>query len=556
MVLNKKIALFLLFIFFDLISFAQTAPLTYLVSFANKAGSLYSLNTPSAYLSARAIARRSVHAISIDSTDLPVNSWYIDSLNNISGVTVICKSKWFNNATIMVSDTSVLSQVQSIPFVSAIKSTCAGTPATIDPHVKTNVTPSRGNTYFFEDTLGYGAASNQVKMLNTQFLHQMGYRGEGMYIAIMDLGFREIDILPQYEHLRSTGRIIQGPDFVHRDGNVYNSNGIHGTLVMSCMAPYANGEFIGTAPEATYFLFVTENDSSEYVVEEDYWIAAAEWADSAGVDVFNTSLGYTKFDDTLQSHAYADMDGNTTRITRGVDMACKKGILSVNSAGNSGTNSWYYIGAPADCDSCLTVGAVRYDKSYAPFSSKGPSFDGRIKPTIATQGDSTYLIWPGNVIADGNGTSFSGPVMAGSAACLWQAFPGKSNMEIMQAIEFTASQYDSPDDFTGYGVPDMFRAWEYLSQKRVIIDNIHFVVEENPFHDNFSIIFYPEFNTDITMNLYDVQGRLVAQKSATLTANLPNKQVLDVHNNLLQPGMYFLKVSMPAGFTTVRLVKQ
>lgn len=557
MVLSRKIPLVFLLFFIEVFSLAQTAPRTYLVSFTNKAGTPYSINSPSAYLSPRAIARRSNHAIAIDSTDLPVNSWYVDSLNNISGVNVICKSKWFNNATILVNDTSVLSQVQALPFVLNVKSSCAGSPATVDPHLKTHVSQPRGNNYFFQDTLGYGAASNQIKMLNGHFLHQMGFKGEGVYIAVMDLGFREIDVLPQYEHLRSTGRIIQGPDFVHRDGSVFNGGGNHGTLVLSCMAPFANGEFIGTAPEATYFLFVTENDTSEYIVEEDYWIAAAEWADSAGVDVFNTSLGYTTFNDSLQNHAYADLDGNTTRITRGVDLAAKKGILSVNSAGNSGTSAWYYIGAPADCDSCLTVGAVKYDGTYAPFSSKGPTADGRIKPNVVAQGDSTYLIWPGNVIADGNGTSFSGPVMAGAAACLWQAFPEKSNMEIIQAIGNTASSYDALGNFTGQGIPDMFRAWEYLKQERLIVDDIHFIVRNNPFSDNFSVVFYPEKSAEIDLLLYDVQGRIVAQRPVSLMANTPNEQTLDLHDNLLKPGVYFLKVSLSTGFfTSFKLVKQ
>ncbi|HYG50477.1 MAG TPA: S8 family serine peptidase, partial [Flavobacteriales bacterium] len=409
--------------------------------------------------------------------------------------------------------------------------------------------------YFFDDTLGYGVANNQIKMLKGEFLHGLGYKGEGIYIAVMDLGFREIDVLPQYEHLRSTGRIVQGPDFVHRDGSVYNGGGNHGTLVMSCMAPYANGEFIGTAPEATYFLFVTENDTSEYVVEEDYWIAAAEWADSAGVDVFNTSLGYTVFNDSLQNHTYADMDGNTTRITKGVDMAAKKGILSVNSAGNSGTGAWYYIGAPADCDSCLSVGAVRYNGSYAPFSSKGPSFDGRVKPNVVAQGDSTWLVWPGNVIADGNGTSFSGPVMAGMVACLWQAFPQKSNMEIIKAIESTASQHDSPDNFIGYGIPNMVRAYEYLAAKNMIIDNIHVMLLNNPFFNSFGIMFYPEENADVTIRLFDVQGKLVAQKMVSLMAQVPTEQTLDLHDNLLKPGVYFVKISMPSGFASFKVVK-
>lgn len=553
MALNKLWLIVVCSVFFTVNSFSQSAPLTYLVSFTNKSGSLFSVSNPSQYLSQRAIDRRTRYAIPIDMTDIPVNSWYMDSLNNIAGVKVVAKSKWFNNATVMVADTNTLTSIAALPFVANIKSSVTNFKWTVDPHAKSLVGQARGNTYFTKDSIDYGASKNQVEMLNGQFLHQLGYDGSDMQIAVMDLGYVDMDNLPQYEHLRSAGKMIQGPDFVHRDGNVYNS-GTHGTLVMSCMAPNVAGEFIGTAPNATYYLLVTENDTSEFLVEEDYWIAAAEWADSAGADVFNTSLGYTQFDDSTMNHTYADLDGNTTRITKGVDMAAKKGILSVNSAGNSGTNSWYYISAPADADSNLTVGAVGPDRVYASFSSKGPSFDGRVKPNVATQGYLGYLIWPGNIIAPGNGTSFAGPTMAGMAACLWSAFPEKTNMEIIHAIEYSASQYNTPDDFVGHGIPNM--ALAYLNLKNTFnAIGLSVMVLNNPFLDNFGLTLYSQSDMDITLKLYDLGGKKVVEQNVKLKARVSLEERLDLHDKLLRAGVYVLKIITPSGNMTVKLVK-
>jgi subtilisin family serine protease len=321
------------------------------------------------------------------------------------------------------------------------------------------------------------------------------------------------------------------------------------------MAPDISGRYIGTAPDATYYLFVTENDSSEYPVEEDYWVAAAEWADSAGIDVFNTSLGYTTFDDSTLNHTYADLDGNTTRITRAVDMAAKKGILSVNSAGNSGTNPWYYISAPADADSNLTVGAVGPDRVYAPFSSKGPSADGRVKPNVATQGLQPYIVSPLGEIFPANGTSFASPIMAGMAACLWQAFPDKNNMQIIRAIEQSASRYTSPDDYTGYGIPDMAKAF-YLLSNTYNSSSLQLMVLNNPFVDRCRILFSSAVASNITLDLCDFNGKKITSENFVLAANVPGFYTLDVADKLLPAGVYVVKITDESGPMTIKLVKQ
>lgn len=549
--LNKYIRFVLVLLVLK--SSAQTAPMTYLVSFKDKAGSPYSVGSPQDYLSQRAIERRQRYNISIDLTDIPVNPAYISGLKSISGVSVICRSKWLNNATVMVNDTSVISAIRALPYVNNVKCTFNSTNA-LQKDPKTLVNTTKSNAYFTIDSINYGYSAHQVQMLNGQFLHQLGFKGNGMYIAVMDVGFSQVDALPEFEYARSAGRLIQGPDFVRRDGNVYNS-GSHGTMVLSCMAPNEPGRYVGTAPDATYFLFVTENDTSEYIVEEDYWVAAAEWADSAGVDVFNTSLGYTQFNDSIQDHTYADLDGNTTRITKAVDLAAKKGILSVNSAGNSGDNAWYYIAAPADADSNLTVGAVGPDGVYATFSSKGPTADGRVKPNVVTQGFQPYIVGVSGDVFPANGTSFSGPIMAGMAACLWQAFPEKNNMQIIRAIEQSASQYNTPDHFVGYGIPDMSRAFHILANT-YDASNLQVSVLNNPFVDQCRILLTSSVEVQLILELYDFSGKKVTAEKISLQAGIPGFYVLDVADKLLPAGVYVVKILNEKSPITIKLVKQ
>lgn len=533
---------------------AQTAPNTYLVTFTDKAGSPYTLTHPEAYLSQRSIERRQRYHISIDQTDLPITPAYLNGLKSISGVTVVARSKWLNNATVMITDTAALSAIHALPYVLNVKSNMTCVRNTLRPVDKNMVNTEKGNTYFTTDSIDYGLMTNQIKMLNGQFLHQLGFSGQSMQVAVMDVGFGNVNVLPQFQPAFNDGRIRQVKDLVHRDGDVYNS-GTHGTMVLSCMAADVSGQCIGTAPDATYYLFVTENDTSEYPVEEDYWVMAAEFADSIGVDVFNTSLGYTEFDDTTLNHTYADLDGNTTRITKGVDLAAKKGILSVNSAGNSGTSAWYYISAPADADSNLTVGAVGPDRVYAPFSSKGPTADGRIKPDVATQGYQSTVVDVLGTVIQANGTSFSGPTMCGMAACLWQAFPEKNNMEIIQAIKNSASDFDAPGNFTGSGIPDMQRAF-YLLSNSYSSSHLKLTVLNNPFTDRCRILFSSTIDEEVRLDLYDFSGKKVTSEKIMLEANVPGFYTLDVADKLLPAGVYVVKVIDGNGPVTIKLVKQ
>lgn len=551
--LNNALIKILFFVFICTSAFAQTGPNTFLISFTNKGATGYTLNNPSAYLSQRAIERRQKQNIGLDSTDLPLNAAYVNAVASFTGVQVVCRSKWLNNITVLVNDTSMLAGIRALPFVKGIernRSTVKN--KLVAP--KYDASPAR-NTYFTgQSNSYYGMAETHITMLNGQMLHELGYTGSKMLIAVIDNGFINVNAQPAFAHLYAEGKITTGPDFAHRDNDAYLGGGSHGALVFSTMAAKIPGTYVGTAPDASYLLLVSENDTSEYVVEEDFWLAAAEWADSAGADVFNTSLGYTQFDDSTLNHVYAQLDGNTTRITKGVDLAAKKGIISVNSAGNSGANTWYYISAPADADSNLTVGAVGPDRLSAFFSSRGPSADGRVKPNVCAQGFRCNIIWTDGVIAPGNGTSFSSPIMAGITACLWEAFPDKTNMQIIYAIEQSASRYPASDDSLGYGVPDMAKAFRLL-QNSYSATGFNLMVLNNPFQDQIGLMFYPQQDLEAELVLYDLNGKRITTEKIALSKNIHTHLNLDVNTSLLRSGVYILKINTALGTSTVRLVK-
>ncbi|MFH1321484.1 MAG: S8 family serine peptidase [Bacteroidota bacterium] len=460
--MKKFISLLLIFNFqfviFNFQSSAQTYPSKYWIQFTDKNNSPFSISDPAAFLSQRAIDRRTVQNIPIELNDLPVNPAYIDSVRS-TGVSILNRSKWFNAVTIDTTgtnDTLVLDKIQSFSFVTQMDTVGKWkgpllSDVGVDKWEIENSTIAPVFSSLSEDT-DYGQSLNQIAMIGGDILHAHGYRGEGIIIAVLDAGFRNADIIPAFDSLRANDQIIGTWDFVNREVNVFGYHS-HGTWVLSTMAANLPGQIVGTAPKARYWLLRTEDGDSEYVIEEDNWVAGAEFADSAGADVFNTSLGYTTFNDSTQDHTYADMDGNTTRITIGADIAASKGILVVNAAGNEGSSSWHYIVAAADGDSVLAVGAVDADGNYAGFSSAGPSFDGRIKPNVAAQGSNTVCAGIYGGITMLSGTSVASPIISGMAACLWQANPGATNMQVFDAIQQSASQYQNPDYLLGYGIP-------------------------------------------------------------------------------------------------------
>jgi serine protease AprX len=467
----KKFTLILAGCIIWVLTFSQVAPDKYWVKFTDKNNSTYSISHPEQFLTQRAIDRRNAQGIAIAVNDLPVNSAYIQAVAT-TGATLLNVSKWFNSVTIYTTSPAVLSAINLLPFVLSVEKL----PTPIVSQQK-QVKPFFDNEIWDEplkediaegptsgESFSYGMAYNQINMLNGIAMHNLGYDGTGMVIAILDAGFLNANTIPAFDSLWDHNKILGTKDFVSPlSPDIFGSH-THGTMVLSTMGANLPGLMVGTAPHADFWLLRSEDGDSEYIIEELNWASAAEFADSVGADVINSSLGYTTFSDPTQDHNYQDMDGNSTPITTAADLAASKGMLVVNSSGNDGNSSWHYIGAPADGDSVFSIGAVTASGNYASFSSVGPTYDGRIKPNVVAQGSASAVINPntGNVTT-GSGTSFSSPITAGMVACLWQAHPNKRNMEIMEAIQQTASLATNPNYQLGYGIPNYFNAHTLLN---------------------------------------------------------------------------------------------
>ncbi|MBI1783455.1 MAG: S8 family serine peptidase, partial [Sphingobacteriales bacterium] len=437
----------------------------YIVRFKDKNNSPYFLNNPSQYLSAKAIQRRTTYNIAIDSTDLPVNPSYIQAVLNAGAVTLLNRSKWLNAITIQTTDANALTAINNLSFVKSTNAIALrrapSSPVnkfdeTITPLLKTEKVSGVAGDYY-----NYGSGAGQIQLTNGQFLHNIGLRGQAMTMSLLDGGFYGYLTNTAFDSARNNNQFLGTWDFVANELSV-NEDNSHGMNSLSEICANWPGTLVGTAPKAKFWLFRTEDVASEQPIEEYNWASGAEYADSAGTDIISSSLGYNTFDNAAFDHTYADMTGNTTPCTIAADLAGKKGILVVNSAGNSGNDAWHYIIAPADGDSVLAVGATTTSGTIASFSSFGPSSDGRVKPNVCTAGAGIIVANTNSQPATANGTSFSCPNMAGLSACLWQGFPEFNNMKIIDAIQKSASKYAAPDNQYGYGIPNMKTAFGIL----------------------------------------------------------------------------------------------
>lgn len=551
----KHIVVALLPGLFSVTAIAQTpvAPTKYVVVFRDKNNSPYSISNPSQYLSAKAIERRNRYGISIDERDLPVNPAYITGVQN-TGVFVLNRSKWLNCITIWAPDSTVLPTIAALPYVQSvgaiakrkavesnpIKDMPTGKPLKERPAPNT---PKDGSNA----PLDYGLGNNQITMLHGEYLHNNGYKGEGMTVAVLDAGFSSVNQMDIFDSLFVYNRIIGTRDFVNPGNTDVYQFATHGTYVLSCMAGNIPGQLVGTAPRANYWLLRSEENNSENIIEEYNWSSAAEFADSVGVDVINSSLGYTQFDDSTMNHTYADMNGDKTPSTRAADVAAAKGIMVVNSAGNSGSGAWFYIGAPADADSILTVGAVDSLGLYVNFSSKGPSFDKRIKPNVCARGRNAWVANTAGGVMPGSGTSFSSPIMAGAVTCFWQANPTYNNMQIIDAIQKSANQANNPDSLMGYGIPDFSTAHQFLpaietSTNNKPTDNDEIVnIFPNPFTNTFNIVYRSGNNKEIDVTVTDIKGKKVFTAKYPVIPNAANTIVLSSLENAPK-GQYVVTV--------------
>ncbi len=505
------------------------------VYFTAKPNADFYYANPLEMLSQRALDRRSAQNIALDNFDIPLAQSYIDAVDNANGITVMAKSKWLNAVHVRgnftaISDLISLSVVDHIDFA--------------DNSLDARQIP-RNNTVAKKQNIQvnfeYGGSSNQIEMLNGQILHQQNYTGTGKIIAVLDAGFPEVNVAAPFQRLIDNNLILGGYNFVDRNADFYSRNS-HGTLVLSTMGGYVADQLVGTAPDASYYLFITEDTSSENPVEESNWVEAAEMADSLGVDVINSSLGYFTYDNPAYSYSFSDIDGNTSFASRGAEIAFSRGMIVVISAGNTGTSANPNITVPADAEHVLTVGAVDSEEQYASFSSVGPTFDGRLKPDVMAKGlGATFATPTGNVVT-GNGTSFASPILAGMVACLWQALPEKTNAQIVQLIKESANLFETPNNQYGYGIPDFSLA----------LDNAlsvpSFMQYPNPVQSYFSVKF-PSDIEKAKVEIFSISGQKVQEVIVT-------KLSQDVHIESLQDGIYIYKISAGKNLSVGKIIKK
>lgn len=449
--MKKKITLLALALHIVLSTSAQFTPtdaLKYRITLKDKAATTYSLRQPEKYLSMKSIERRKRQGLSVDSTDLPVCKTYVDAIRK-QGVHILVTGKWDNFVTVSCNDSTAIAQIAGLPFVRGTQRVWKG---------KTEKAVKRDsviNQPLRSDSL-YGPAMDQLRMSRADLLHRAGFKGQGMTIAVIDAGYHNVDKITAMNNIH----ILGTRDFVNPQADIYAESS-HGMSVLSCMAMNQPNVMIGTAPEASYWLLRSEDEYSENLVEQDYWAASIEFADSVGVDLVNTSLGYYVFDDPAQNYRYRDLDGHHALMSRQAGMAAGKGIVVVCSAGNAGGGSWKKITPPGDADLVITVGAIDKKRLLVPFSSVGNTADGRVKPDVVAVGLRSDVVGTDGNLHWANGTSLSSPIMCGMVACLWQACPKLTAKEIIELVRRSGDRAAFPDNIYGYGVPDLWKA--YLS---------------------------------------------------------------------------------------------
>lgn len=425
----------------------------YRLTLSDKGGTPFSLDRPEEYLSQKAIWRREKQHLAVDSTDLPIPQQYLEQIAQ-TGVSVISKSKWNNTVLVRSRRNDAIKKAQRLPFVKDTKYvfTAPDSLTARPPRMNYHKEFTRWDTI---STSEYGVTAQQLDMLGGIRLHRRGFRGKGMTIAIMDGGFMNVDAIPSMKRVK----ILGTADFVFpKSDNIFRETD-HGTMVFSTIATDEPEHFIGAAPDAQYWLLRCEDTRTESSAEEDFWAAAAEFADSVGVDVINSSVGYYRFDERHTNYHYRDQDGHSALISNTASMLANKGILLVNSVGNEGMGQWKRINFPSDAENILTVGAISADGMNAAFSSIGPTADGRIKPDVMALGSPASVITGRGTVSKNVGTSFAAPQVAGLAACLWQALPKLTVAELISLIRSSGSQAEHPDNIMGYGIPNFWKAY-------------------------------------------------------------------------------------------------
>ena len=524
----KKLYLIIL-LFVSVICFSQEDAWVY---FKDKPSSQTFLSNPLSMLSQRALDRRTLQNIALVINDVPVHQPYIDAVTAANGIEVKAKSKWLNCLHVrgLQQDIAALINTTFVEKIIFANKNIAqlGKPAFTSSNTAVNKPFETAVTY------NYGSSANQIQMLNGHILHQQNFTGAGKIMAILDSGFINVNTIAPFQRIRDNNQLLGGYNFVDRNTIIYDRHN-HGTNVLSTIAGYVDNQLVGTAPDAQFYLFITEDINSENPVEESYWVEAAEMADSLGVDVIHSSLGYFGYDNPNYSYTYSDMTGNKAFASKGANIAFSKGMIVVCSAGNEGSSAEPHVGVPAEATNVIAVGAVKADRTIASFSSIGPSFDGRVKPDVMAQGQAAVVASTSGAIATANGTSFSGPIFAGMITSLWQAIPNATNTQVVDFVKQASDRFANPTAQYGYGIPNFQNALNTALSISVPVDlaDKTFSIVPNPF-DTKVVLHFPANYTNGILRVFSVFG----QEIFAVDGVKPNKEI-DL--NTLQSGVYYYK---------------
>ncbi|RZJ69644.1 S8 family serine peptidase [Flavobacterium sp.] len=509
----KKL-LFIVALFSGFTCFSQQDAWVY---FSDKQNAQFYLDNPLEMLTQRALDRRTAQNISLNSTDVPVTQSYIDQVEAATGVSVLAKSKWLNAVHVRGTQANIngllaLSFVSSIDFADdSLDTTADKKLAKKEIPTVSNPNHQTGKTLEALVSFNYGNSANQIQMLNGHLLHQQDFTGTGKMIAVLDAGFPGVNTAAPFQRLWDNNLILGGYNFPDGNEDIFTRNN-HGTLVLSTMGGFVDNQLVGTAPDSQYYLFITEAIEYENPVEESYWVEAAEMADSLGVDVINTSLGYKIYDNPAYSYTYAERNGTKAFISRGADAAFSKGMVVVVSAGNDGNSDTdNFVSVPADAINVLTIGAVTATENYASFSSIGPTTDGRVKPDVCARGQGATVSSAAGTITTANGTSFSSPIMAGMIATFWSAVPSLTNQQVVDFVKQSADLFANPTAFKGYGVPDFNLA---LQNALSVDQNLQqkFTIWPNPVKNTIHFEL-PNHSETAKLEVYNQLGQLVLSKN-------------------------------------------
>jgi len=461
-----------------------------------------------------------------------------------------------NAALIFIDDSLKLNAINNCSIVDTIQFLAPKLISKKKTIKHSKIKAKKSNSSFnYENTTNATETYHRIRMIELNQLIKSGKTGQGIQIAVFDNGFTNVNKVAAFSHLFNNNQILGLKNFTTGGQDLFNS-GSHGTYVLSTMAGYIENEFTGSALEADYYLFQTEDNRYELPIEEVNWLIAAEYADSLGVNIITSSLGYTTYDSAQYNHNQSELDGKTAIVSMAASFAAAKGILVFNSAGNSGNKPWHKISFPADADNILAVGSINKDYKTSAFSSFGYSIDGRVKPDITAIGERAALINSNGKLVRGNGTSFSTPFMAGATASLMSATNNTNAQQVREAIIQSAHQFLNPDSLQGYGIPNMYLASIILNNEDFIKtkEENNLLIVPNPFQDQFHILFHAYNNEEVDLEIYDNSGKLVLKKTAISIIKGENFYSIEELKDLSQ-GIYFLKLFVSDKIISKKIIK-